>query len=72
MTKMISEFDAITGETIEREATAQELAQWEKDAAVIAAEAELKAQALAKREQAIAKLAVLGLEIDDLKALGLA
>lgn len=72
MTKIISEFDAITGETIQREANENELAQWEKDAAVIAAETRLKEQVLAKREEAIAKLAVLGLEIDDLKALGLA
>lgn len=60
-----------TGEIIEREPSQQELAQRAKDIATEQAkitEAEAKAEAKAT---AFAKLAVLGLEPDDLKALGL-
>jgi hypothetical protein len=64
-----------TGEVIERELNAEELAQQEIDEANIAAakaiadaEAETKAQAKAAAE---AKLAALGLTTDDLWALGL-
>ena len=63
--------NAETGEVIERDMTAEELAQWETDRAQEAqrqAEAEAKAQAKASAE---AKLAALGLTADDLKALGL-
>ena len=62
-------FDAITGETtdIERDATAQEILDFEKTELKIT---ELKAKE-AKREAAEAKLAALGLTSDDLKALGL-
>jgi hypothetical protein len=66
-------YDATTGETIdiERDMTSQELADYE--AAVAKAQARIAAdnEKAAKREAALAKLAALGLEPDDLKALGL-
>ena len=67
------EFNAATGiETItERNATAEEIADFETAQAEAADRAEAQAQAEAKRQVALAKLAVLGLEEDDLKALGL-
>lgn len=71
MTRMISEHNAETGETIVREATLEELAQWEKDKVIFAAEKQVFEANKAKREAALAKLAALGLEPDDLKALGL-
>ena len=66
-------FDAITGETtdIERDMTAQEIAEYEAAIAAAEAKALAQAEAAAKREAALAKLAALGLEPDDLKALGL-
>jgi hypothetical protein len=60
-----------TGEEIVREMNADELAQREADKALAAAhqaEAEVKAQAKAAAE---AKLVALGLDLDDLRALGL-
>ena len=60
-----------TGEVIEREMNAEELAQWEADKAKAEAEAQAKAEAEAKRSAALAKLEALGLDEDDLKALGL-
>ena len=60
-----------TGEEIVRDATAEEIAQMEIDAANATAEkaeAEAKAQAKATAE---GKLAALGLTTEDLKALGL-
>jgi len=60
-----------TGEIIEREMNAQELAQRQADIAQAAAIAEAQAEAQAKREASLAKLAALGLDEDDLKALGL-
>ena len=60
-----------TGEVIEREMNAEELAQWEKDQASAQATREAEAEAKAKRAAAEAKLAALGLTADDLKALGL-
>ena len=60
-----------TGEVIEREMNAEELAQWEKDQARAALEAQAITEIQAKRETAIAKLTALGLTTDDLKALGL-
>jgi len=64
-----------TGEVIERELNAEELAQQEIDeanflAAKAIADAETEAKAQAKAE-AEAKLAALGLTTEDLKALGL-
>lgn len=66
-------FDATTGETtdIERDMTPQELAerqQWENQ---IAAEAQARAEYETKRSAAVSKLEALGLDENDLKALGL-
>ena len=67
----IKEYNCTTNEEIVRDATADELAQMELDAAnslAAKAEAEAKAQAKAAAE---GKLAALGLTTDDLRALGL-
>lgn len=72
MTKPIVKIvNATTGEEIEREMNADELAQWEADKAASEAKAQLLAEAEAKKAAAEAKLAALGLTADDLKALGL-
>ena len=63
--------DAQTGEIIEREMTVEEIAQWETDKAAVAAKIQADAEAQAKREAALEKLAALGIDADDLKALGL-
>jgi ribosomal protein L14E/L6E/L27E len=72
MTKpQIKIVNVATGEEIVRDASAEEIAQMEIDAANAAAkrvEAEAKAQAKAAAE---GKLAALGLTTDDLRALGL-
>ncbi|NBV75993.1 MAG: hypothetical protein EBR59_08575 [Methylococcaceae bacterium] len=53
---------------IEREMTDEEFKQWQTDNANAA---KAKQEAQAKREAALSKLALLGLDSDDLKALGL-
>lgn len=58
------------GTVIERDFTAQELAQKEADKLAFEAVKVAKAEAQAKRSAALAKLAVLGLDENDLKALG--
>jgi hypothetical protein len=71
MTIKIKEVNCETGEEIVRDATNEEIAQMELDAANDAArkaEAEAKAQAKVTAES---KLATLGLTTDDLRALGL-
>ena len=72
MTKpQIKEYNCETQEEIIRDATAEEIAQIELDAAnaeAKKAEAEAKAQAKAAAE---GKLAALGLTTNDLRALGL-
>jgi membrane protein involved in colicin uptake len=68
---LIKIHNAATGEEIEREMNAKELEQWEKDQASAAAQAQAKAEAAAKKAAAEAKLALLGLDADDLRALGL-
>jgi hypothetical protein len=60
-----------TGEVIEREMNAEELAQLAVDDAAAQARAEVEAQAIAAKATAEAKLKALGLTTDDLKALGL-
>ena len=60
-----------TGEVIEREMNADEFAQYQSDQAQRQAEAQAQAEASAKRTAALAKLEALGLDEDDLKALGL-
>ena len=68
---IILEHNVETGEVVEREATAEELAQKVKDQAETAArQAEIAARAEAKAA-AQAKLAALGLTVEDLQALGL-
>lgn len=66
-------FDAQTNETtvVERDMTAEELAQWETIQAAKAEAARAEAEAQAKRASVAAKLEALGLDADDLKALGL-
>lgn len=66
-------FDAITGETtdIERDMTAQEIAELKAAQAKSEARAQAEAEAQAKRSVALAKLEALGLTEADLKALGL-
>ena len=63
--------NAETGEIIEREMNAEEVAQWELDQAQALSETQARAEAEAKREAALSKLAALGLTADDLRALGL-
>jgi hypothetical protein len=63
--------NATTGEEIQREMTSQEFAQWNAEVTKNLERKELEAQALAAKETAKAKLAALGLTVDDLKALGL-
>ena len=53
---------------IEREMTDEEFEQWQPDNANAA---KAKQEAQVKREAALSKLALLGLDADDLKALGL-
>jgi hypothetical protein len=63
--------NAITGEETYRDYTPQEIAKVERAHAEAAELVAKQAQAAAKRQTAFAKLAALGLEEDDLKALGL-
>jgi|688.fasta_scaffold937489_1 hypothetical protein len=63
--------NALTGEETWRDYSAEEIAEVEKAQAEAQVRAEAEAQAEAKRQTALAKLAALGLEEDDLKALGL-
>lgn len=67
----ITKHNVKTGKVIEREMNAKELAQWQKDQDEGEAEAQAKAEAVAAKAAAEAKLAVLGLTADDLRALGL-
>jgi hypothetical protein len=60
-----------TGEVIEREMTADELAQQTKDDADAKIRAAAQAEADTAKAAAQSKLAALGLTTDDLKALGL-
>jgi hypothetical protein len=60
-----------TGEEIEREMNAEELAQLEADQADSLARKEAEAAKAEAKASAEAKLAALGLTSDDLKALGL-
>lgn len=63
--------DVSTGEEIVRDATADEIAQMQLDAANAEARKEAEQAEIAKRAAAEAKLAALGLTADDLRALGL-
>ena len=68
-------YDHATGETIVREMTPEETAQRDAEIAQWKAAKEAKAlaeqEAEAKKTAALAKLEALGLEVDDLKAIGL-
>lgn len=68
---MIIEHNITTGEIIEREMTSDELAQLAIDQAKTEERVTAEAAAQATKAAAEAKLAALGLTIDDLKALGL-
>ena len=67
--------DAETNETIEREMNDAEFAEYQESInrqnEIIAAQEQATAAAAAKKAAAEAKLAALGLDADDLKALGL-
>ena len=63
--------NAETGEIIEREMNAEEIADMELRYAEKLARLAAEEEAKAKRQAALAKLAALGLNTDDLKALGL-
>jgi len=69
----IVEFDVLTGERIERDFTAAELAQHKKDQAEAAAAAQTAADAIAAREaakaSALAKLEALGLTTEEAQAI---
>ena len=67
----ITEINCETGEVIERDLTAAEIAQRKIDADYEIAVAKEIAQAEAAKEASLAKLAALGLTADDLKAIGL-
>lgn len=67
----IAEHNVITDEYILRDMTNDEIIQRLKDEAENERKAEEYAQTAAKKAAAEAKLAALGLEVDDLKALGL-
>jgi hypothetical protein len=63
--------NAQTGEVIERQMNAEEQAQWQSVQDRLAARQEAEVEAAAKKAITEAKLAALGLDADDLKALGL-
>ena len=71
MTKPIHKIYQGDGTFIERPFTDEEMIVWEKDQAEEIARKQAIVEAQAKRSAALAKLAALGLEEDDLKALGL-
>jgi len=68
---MIRIHDLSTNEIIDREMNDVEFAQYEAEQAIQATEAVAKAEAEAAKSAAKDKLAALGLNTDDLKALGL-
>ena len=70
MEKTIGIFDNETGEQIVREMNNQELEAYAISLADIKKNEEKVAEALAAKEVALAKLAALGLDLDDLKSLG--
>ena len=64
----IQEINVTSGEEIVRDATTEELAQYKLDLKDLA---ETEKNAVAAKDAAVAKLAAIGLTVDDLKALGL-
>lgn len=72
MTKpMITIHNVATDEVTVREMNAAEIKQWEADKLQAEKDAEARAEALAAKEAAEAKLAALGLTAEDLKSLRL-
>ena len=71
MTLMVKEHNVETGEIIEREMSAEELAEYDNAQLEAEATATKQAEVKAAKAAAQAKLAALGLTTDDLKALGL-
>lgn len=71
MAHIITVTNCETGQTIEREMNADELAQYNAIKAKQTQAAEAAAEAAADKAAATAKLKALGLTADDLKALGL-
>lgn len=63
--------DTITGQETWRDYTSEEIAQVEKAQAEAEAKAQAEAEAATKKAIAEAKLAALGLTLEDLRALGL-
>ena len=63
--------DAATGEDFVREMNDEEFAQWEADAAEQIAKEKANELKMAKKQAALAKLQDLGLDLEDLQALGL-
>lgn len=68
---MIRIHNVETNEVIDREMNEEEYTQYLKDVESSQLQIQAKAEAEAKRQAALDKLAALGLEPDDLKALGL-
>jgi len=71
MSKPMIRIVQIDGTVIDREMNDIEFAQYETDQILFAEKRKEAAEATAKRQAALAKLVALGLEEDDLKALGL-
>lgn len=69
---MICIHNVETNEIIDREMNDAEFAVYQADQAALTLEKTKAEEAKAKRQAAEAKLAALGLDLDDLKALGLA
>lgn len=65
----VVEFNGQTGESVEREMTAEELVQFEIDKAAAEAEATEKIAKETARQNALAKLAELGLTEEEIAAL---
>lgn len=68
---LTNDFNALTGEYLSREMNDEEFAQYEKDIATLQAKKQLELEDAAKKAAAEAKLIALGLDLDDLRALGL-
>ena len=68
---LTNDFNALTGKSTSREMNDAEFAQYEKDLATAEAQKQLEADEAVKKAAAEAKLVALGLELDDLRALGL-
>ena len=68
---IIREHNLETGEVLDREMNDAEFEAYENELAELASKAQAEAQALAKKAATIAKLEALGLDAEDIKALGL-